>query len=84
MGKITGFLEQERISPSYDAPESRVQHYKEFVHILKDEDAGKQGSRCMDCGIHFVTTAVRSTTSFPILTTWCTSRIGKTRSKYCH
>jgi len=53
MGKITGFLEQERISPSYDAPESRVQHYKEFVHILKDEDAGKQGSRCMDCGIPF-------------------------------
>lgn len=53
MGKITGFLEQARVGQSYDSVESRVQHYKEFVHILKDEDASKQGSRCMDCGIPF-------------------------------
>ena len=53
MGKITGFLEQERIGQTYDAPEVRVKSYKEFVHVLSDDNASKQGSRCMDCGIPF-------------------------------
>lgn len=53
MGKITGFLEQDRVANTYEAVESRVKHYKEFVHILKDEDASRQGSRCMDCGVPF-------------------------------
>lgn len=53
MGKITGFLEQTRLTPQYEAPETRVKHYKEFMHVLSDKDAGKQGSRCMDCGIPF-------------------------------
>ena len=53
MGKITGFLEQDRLSQAYDAPESRVKHYKEFVQVLNDDSASKQASRCMDCGIPF-------------------------------
>ena len=53
MGKITGFLEQERVTPTYEAVETRVKHYKEFLYALNDTDAGKQGARCMDCGIPF-------------------------------
>lgn len=53
MGKITGFLEQERLYPHYEAPENRIKHYKEFVHPLSDLEASKQASRCMDCGIPF-------------------------------
>ena len=53
MGKVTGFLEFERQSESYEAPLARVKHYKEFVLALSDEQAKVQGARCMDCGIPF-------------------------------
>lgn len=53
MGKITGFMEQARIYPLYEAADNRVKHYKEFVRPLSDKDAGKQGARCMDCGVPF-------------------------------
>lgn len=53
MGKITGFLEQARLYPLYEAADNRIKHYKEFVHALSDADASKQGSRCMDCGTPF-------------------------------
>ena len=53
MGKITGFLELEREEEQYEAPGSRKRHYREFVMRLADEAAGKQGARCMDCGIPF-------------------------------
>ncbi|MDQ7989075.1 MAG: glutamate synthase subunit beta [Candidatus Dactylopiibacterium sp.] len=53
MGKITGFLEFERQDESYEAPEARKKHYKEFVLTLSDEKAKVQGARCMDCGIPF-------------------------------
>lgn len=53
MGKITGFLEQVRLYPLYEAPDNRIKHYKEFVHALSDADASRQGSRCMDCGTPF-------------------------------
>jgi len=53
MGKPTGFLEFERQSEGYEAVESRVQHYCEFVPHLADAAAKTQGARCMDCGIPF-------------------------------
>ncbi|MEX3606424.1 MAG: glutamate synthase subunit beta [Burkholderia sp.] len=53
MGKATGFLEFERRHEAYEAPLTRVKHYKEFVTALSDEDAKIQGARCMDCGIPF-------------------------------
>ncbi|MEA2962718.1 MAG: glutamate synthase small chain, partial [Alphaproteobacteria bacterium] len=30
-----------------------VKHYREFILRLKDDEASKQGARCMDCGIPF-------------------------------
>ncbi|MCZ2102786.1 MAG: glutamate synthase subunit beta [Comamonadaceae bacterium] len=53
MGKITGFLEFERIEETYDPVASRVHHYQEFVHPLTTEQARTQGARCMDCGTPF-------------------------------
>ncbi|WP_025871789.1 glutamate synthase subunit beta [Methylobacillus glycogenes] len=56
MGKVTGFLEFERLNESYLPVVDRVRNYKEFVLRLSDEKAGVQGARCMDCGIPFCTT----------------------------
>jgi glutamate synthase (NADPH/NADH) small chain len=53
MGKATGFLELERIEEGYEAPTSRLKHYKEFVIGLAPEQASAQAARCMDCGIPF-------------------------------
>ncbi|MBB5216402.1 glutamate synthase subunit beta [Parapusillimonas granuli] len=53
MGKVTGFLEFQRIKESYEAPAARLKHWREFVHTLSDEEAKVQGARCMDCGIPF-------------------------------
>ncbi len=53
MGKVTGFMEYERRHEAYEAPLTRVKHYKEFVAALSDADAQIQGARCMDCGIPF-------------------------------
>ena len=55
MGKPTGFLEYQRLSEAYAPVEQRLKHYKEFVDHLSDEEAAKQGARCMDCGIPFCT-----------------------------
>jgi len=53
MGKITGFLEYQRLEEAAEAPESRRKHWHEFVVHLTDEQAAVQGARCMDCGIPF-------------------------------
>ena len=53
MGKITGFLELQRVPETYEAPLTRVKHWKEFVNTLTDDEAKQQGARCMDCGIPF-------------------------------
>lgn len=57
MGKITGFMEFARVKPTYEAPASRLRHWKEFVPALTDEQAKTQGARCMDCGVPFCTHA---------------------------
>lgn len=53
MGKPTGFLEYQRLSEAYAPVEQRLKHYKEFVDHLSDDEAAKQGARCMDCGVPF-------------------------------
>ncbi|MCO5231191.1 MAG: glutamate synthase subunit beta [Chitinophagales bacterium] len=53
MGKITGFLEFERVSPSKEKPEERVKHHNEFVSLYPKEQLNKQAARCMDCGVPF-------------------------------
>ncbi len=55
MGKITGFLEFERVAEGYAPVPERVKDYREFVAHLTDAQAKQQGARCMDCGIPFCT-----------------------------
>jgi len=53
MGKITGFMEFERVEEGYKPVEERVKNYKEFVIGLDDSKAKVQSARCMDCGTPF-------------------------------
>ncbi len=53
MGKITGFLEHQRVPEPHEAPEGRKHHYREFILHLSDEAARIEGARCMDCGVPF-------------------------------
>jgi glutamate synthase (NADPH/NADH) small chain len=53
MGKVTGFLEYERIEEGYEPIPQRVKNYKEFVIALNADQAKVQGARCMDCGTPF-------------------------------
>ncbi len=56
MGKVTGFMEFERLSEANLPVSDRIKNYKEFVLHLTDDQAKQQGARCMDCGIPFCTT----------------------------
>jgi glutamate synthase (NADPH/NADH) small chain len=53
MGKVTGFMEYERIEEGYKPVTERLKNYNEFVIGLTDEQAKTQGARCMDCGTPF-------------------------------
>lgn len=53
MGKVTGFMEYQRLQEASEAPQSRKKHYKEFLVHLDDAQVKVQAARCMDCGIPF-------------------------------
>jgi len=53
MGKITGFMEFERVEEGYKPVPERLKNYKEFVFGLDDAHAKVQSARCMDCGTPF-------------------------------
>lgn len=53
MSKITGFLEQGRVSEPYAPAQERVAYSGEFVRPLDAAQARLQAVRCMDCGIPF-------------------------------
>ena len=53
MGKITGFMEFERLEEGYQPVELRLKNHKEFVIGLKADEAKVQSARCMDCGTPF-------------------------------
>jgi glutamate synthase (NADPH) small chain len=56
MGKVTGFIEFDRLSEPALPTTERVKNYQEFVLHLSDDEAKQQGARCMDCGIPFCQT----------------------------
>ena len=53
MGKITGFMEFERLEEGYKPVPERLKNYQEFVLTLDDGQAKQQAARCMDCGTPF-------------------------------
>ena len=50
MGKITGFMEYERVEEGYLPVAERLKNYKQFVIGVDDAQAKVQAARCMDCG----------------------------------
>jgi len=53
MGKLTGFIEFDRVDEKNKAVDQRLKDFKEFTIPLDQKEQEKQGSRCMDCGIPF-------------------------------
>src|SRR5438034_8746301 len=53
MGKPTGFLEYPRELPLARQPAERVHNWQEFHAHADEAMLGKQGARCMDCGVPF-------------------------------
>jgi glutamate synthase (NADPH/NADH) small chain len=53
MGKITGFMEYDRVLPISRHPKERVADWKEFHQHMPEAALQDQGARCMDCGVPF-------------------------------
>jgi glutamate synthase (NADPH/NADH) small chain len=53
MGKVTGFLEYERLEEGYEPVPQRLKTWKEFVIGLSEDQSRVQSARCMDCGTPF-------------------------------
>ena len=53
MGKVTGFMEFDRLDRDYAPVNERTQHYKEFLIPLENKELKEQSARCMDCGIPY-------------------------------
>ena len=53
MGKVTGFLEIERVEKTFKPVEERIKSFEEFTEKLDKKVVAEQGARCMDCGIPY-------------------------------
>jgi glutamate synthase (NADPH/NADH) small chain len=53
MGKPTGFVEYERSLPPRRPVPVRLRDWREVYEPFPEEEAQRQGARCMDCGIPF-------------------------------
>ena len=53
MGKVTGFMEFQRLKEASELPKKRIKHYKEFLTPIDEKGIKIQSARCMDCGIPF-------------------------------
>ena len=53
MGELGGFLKITRAPAPERDPRERVADYKEIYEVLPDDEAARQGARCMECGVPF-------------------------------
>ena len=53
MGKITGFLEYDRVDGPVRDEQERIQDFQEFHSQLSLQAQQEQAGRCMDCGVPF-------------------------------
>ena len=44
MGKVTGFMELDRVESDYQPVEDRIKHFKEFLIPLDQKKVSEQGS----------------------------------------
>jgi len=82
MGKVTGFMEFERLEQAHEPVAQRKTHFREFITPLSQQEAKQQAARCMDCGTP-AHSAVRCTMSHRNLTTWSTTKIGRRLISSC-
>ncbi|EXJ24443.1 Glutamate synthase [NADPH] small chain [Alkalibacterium sp. AK22] len=69
MGKKTGFMEFEREHAAERDPRQRIADFKEYKRTVPDEQAQRQGARCMDCSIPYCSMGMDiegSTTGCPL------------------
>jgi glutamate synthase (NADPH/NADH) small chain len=53
VGKLTGFIEYERALPNRRPVPIRLRDWREVYEAFDEDEARRQGARCMDCGIPF-------------------------------
>jgi glutamate synthase (NADPH/NADH) small chain len=53
MGKVTGFMEIDRVDRRYAPASDRIRNYREFILPLSEEATRNQAARCMNCGIPY-------------------------------
>jgi glutamate synthase (NADPH/NADH) small chain len=53
MGKVTGFMEIDRVDRRYAPASDRIRNYREFTLPLSEEATRNQAARCMNCGIPY-------------------------------
>jgi glutamate synthase (NADPH/NADH) small chain len=53
MGELGGFLKIERAPAPERDPRERVADYGEIYQVLPNDEARRQGARCMECGVPF-------------------------------
>ncbi|SDX47606.1 glutamate synthase subunit beta [Salimicrobium album] len=69
MGKPTGFMEYERRGRPERDPKERVKDWEDYTLPMPDEEAQREGARCMDCGVptcHTGTEMVGGTSGCPV------------------
>jgi glutamate synthase (NADPH/NADH) small chain len=65
MGKVTGFMEYTRETPTRRPAETRIKDWFEIYQPLPGEKLRQQGARCMDCGVPFCHTGCPVTNVIP-------------------
>ncbi len=58
MGKITGFMEYQRVVAPDRPPKERLRDWQEFIQPLDPAAVETQAARCMDCGIPYCQSGV--------------------------
>jgi glutamate synthase (NADPH/NADH) small chain len=53
VGELGAFLKITRVAAPERDPRERVGDYKEIYKVLPEEEAARQGARCMECGVPF-------------------------------
>jgi glutamate synthase (NADPH/NADH) small chain len=53
VGELGAFLKISRVPAPERDPRERVADYKEIYQVLPEEEAARQGARCMECGVPF-------------------------------
>ncbi|MEO5366465.1 MAG: glutamate synthase subunit beta [Magnetococcus sp. WYHC-3] len=70
MGKVTGFMEIERETPSPRPVAERVQDYRELYMPFAVERLTQQAARCMDCGVPFCHNGCTLNNLIPVWNDW--------------